>query len=221
MASLVGPYPPGVLRVPEPIGGTAFFPGGLGLWLEGDNALQHFPRDFMVVGQDFNTFATYERARTAKSEVDSSPTWRNIRKIFPMLEVPLSDCFFTNVYMGLRARGPETGRFPGANDRRYADRCVTFFRRQIEVARPRIIVTLGLEPLRFLGRRVFGFRPPDAMSRCDRIYAPLAVAHGETALVALTHPALYFANVGRRRFGAHAGAEAERAMVRAAKALIS
>jgi hypothetical protein len=218
---MVGPYPPGVLPVPEPIGGTAFFPGGLGLWLEQIDDLQPFPKDFMVVGQDFNTFATYERARTDGSEADGSSTWRNIRKIFPMLDVQLRDCFFTNVYMGLRAVGPETGRFPGANDRRYADRCVTFFRRQIEVARPKIILTLGLEPLRFLGHGVFGFRPPGRMLRCDQIFAPLAVSHGEVALVALTHPALYFANVGRRRFGYCGGIEAERAMVRAAKAVIS
>lgn len=205
MGSLVGPYPPGVLRVPEPIGGTAFFPGGLGLWLEQDYALQPFPKNFMVVGQDFNTFATYERVRTAGSEVDSSPTWRNISRIFPMLDVPLKDCFFTNVYMGLRAVGPEIGRFPGAKDRRYAARCVTFFRRQLEVVRPKIILTLGLEPLRFLGHGVFGFRPPGTMSRCDQIYLSLAVAHGEVALVALTHPSLYFVNVRHRRFGALRG----------------
>jgi hypothetical protein len=30
--SAVAPYPEGVLAVPEPIVGTAFFPGGFGLW---------------------------------------------------------------------------------------------------------------------------------------------------------------------------------------------
>jgi uracil-DNA glycosylase len=221
MASLVQPYAPGVVPVPKPIEGTAFFPGGLGLWLEEDGPLLPFPKDFMVVGQDFNTFATYERARITGSEVESSSTWRNIRQIFPMMDIALTDCFFTNVYMGLRAVGPETGRFPGAKDPGYADRCATFFRRQIEVARPRIIIALGLEPLRFLSNRVFGFRPPDALSKCDQIYGPLPLAHGGATLVPLTHPALYFANVGRRTFRDHRGIEAERALVRAAKALIS
>jgi hypothetical protein len=46
------------------------------------------------------------------------------------------------------------------------------------------------------------------------------VKHGKVALVALTHPGLYFANVARRRFGDYAGIEAEGAMVQAAKALI-
>ena len=113
MAAVVAPYPPGVLAVPGPIARTAFFPGGLGLWLEADDTLQPFPKDFMVVGQDFNTLATYERARKCGSEVNSSATWRNLRTIFMKFNVSLTDCFFTNIYMGLRAVGPETGRFPG------------------------------------------------------------------------------------------------------------
>jgi uracil-DNA glycosylase family 4 len=217
----VGPCPPGVVPVPEPIEGTAFFPGGLGLWLEQYDSRPPFPKDIMVVGQDFNTRATSDRARIAGSEVGSSSTWRNMKKVFPTLGVPLKDCFFTNVYMGLRTIGPETGRFPGAKDREYVARCATFFKRQLEVAQPKIIVTLGLEPLRFLGDRVFGFRHPGAISRCDQIYAPMRAPHGQVAIVPLTHPSLYFVNVGRRRFADHVGIEAERAMVRAAAALVT
>ncbi|MGH9627870.1 MAG: hypothetical protein ACRD7E_05970, partial [Bryobacteraceae bacterium] len=138
MASMVTPYPAGVVAVPEPIQGTAFLPGGLGLWLNGNDALRPFPNDqIMVVGQDFNTLATYEVARKLGSEVNSSSTWRNIRRIFRELNVPLQNCFFTNFYMGLRAAGPETGRFPGARDREFVKRCVRFFERQMEVARPK------------------------------------------------------------------------------------
>lgn len=217
---MMPPYPPGVLAVPEPIARTGFFPGGLGLWLEQDDALYPLPKEFMVVGQDFNTFATYERARTCGSEVNSSSTWRNVRKIFPKLNVPLMDCFFTNVYMGLRAVGPETGRFPGARDRGFVGRCINLFKRQLEVAQPKIILTLGAEAPRILGHNIFGFQPPRAISRCDQTYGPFIVKHGKVALVALTHPALYFANVARRRFGDRTGIQAEGAMVQAAKALI-
>jgi hypothetical protein len=76
------------------------------------------------------------------------------------------------------------------------------------------------EPSTHVGHDIFGLQPPRAISRCDQIYGPFIVKHRKVALVALTHPALYFANVARRRFGDHTGIEAERAMVQAAKALM-
>lgn len=222
VSSSVAPYPSGVLAVPEPVARTAFFPGGLGLWLEEDDALQSFPKDFIVAGQDFNTFEAYERARRSGSEVSNSSTWRNIRKVFPQLHVSLRDCFFTNVYMGLRAVGPETGRFAGARDRGFLERCARFFfNRQLDVAQPKIILTLGVEPLRVLAHAVFGFPMPRGISRCDQIYGPFSVKHGEVALVALTHPALHYANVARRRFRSYTGMDAEVMMVQAAKDLMS
>jgi hypothetical protein len=149
MHSTVQPYPTGVVAVPEPIERTAFFPGGLGLWMEERAVLNEFPTaQIMVVGPDFNTVATYECARALKSEVGSSRTWQNLRRIFELFNIPLQCCFFTNVYMGLRAIGRETGRFPGARDPAFVDRCINFFRRQMVVARPKLILTLGLEPLR-------------------------------------------------------------------------
>lgn len=214
------PYPRGVVAVPEPIAGTAFFPGGLGLWLEEDNAHQPLPKDFMIVGQDFNTLATYERARILGSEANSSATWRNIRKIFPELNIPLTDCFFTNIYMGLRAEGRETGRFPGARDRNFVERCAAFFRRQMEAVQPKIILTLGMEPLRVLGSEVFGFTVPRRLFLCDRIYGPFLAKHGEVAVVPLTHPSWYLRNVARRRFCGETGIAAEIAMVQAAKSLV-
>ena len=78
-------YPKGVVPVPEPIHGTAFFPGGLGLCLDGFGEPGSNTSEVMVVGQDFNTFATYENARRTGSEFDSSRTWRNIHKSFPQM----------------------------------------------------------------------------------------------------------------------------------------
>ena len=65
--STIPPYPAGVVPVPEPIERTAFFPGGLGLWMEECGVSSEFPTgQIMVVGQDFNTVATYNRARALK-----------------------------------------------------------------------------------------------------------------------------------------------------------
>src|SRR5438067_182579 len=172
--SIVPPYPAGIVAVSQPIEGTAFFPGGLGLWREGRGSSSEFPTgQIMVVGQDFNTVGTYNRARTLKSEVDISQTWQNMRRVFGLFDIRVECCFFTNVYMGLRAAGPETGRFPGARDPAFVDRCVAFFGRQVTVARPRLIITLGLEPIRVLARCMLGIKAPSTLSACNRIYKPV------------------------------------------------
>lgn len=216
MAQAVPPYPRGVVPVPEPIKGTAFFPGGLGLCVEESSVVgpEHTP--VMVVGQDFNTAATYERARQCGTEIDSSQTWWNIRSVFRKLGLPIEQCFFTNFYMGLREGGSEVGPFPGRHDRGFVQRCARFFERELEVMRPKLIVTLGTVPMVAVGKEVFKRSMPRTLSECVDVYEDLPAAYGSVALVGLTHPSLYFANVGRRRFRGLKGLDAERAMVQAA-----
>lgn len=150
----VVPYPDGVVEVPKPIEGTAFFPGGLGLWI--DKGVQPPPMPtgkIMVLGQDFDTFASYVKAYTRGTEVaKGNATWRNLTRILENAHIPLTDCFFTNVWMGLRKDGKSTGPFPGKHDERFAQRCADFFKRQLEVQDPRLILVLGKEPLAFLNR---------------------------------------------------------------------
>ena len=155
MSKAVSPFPEGVVDVPEPIPGTAFFPGGYGLWLE-ENVRPPFPTgQIMVVGQDFNSEKAYKKARDAGTEVNLSSTWDILKKILPASGVSLEDCFFTNLYMGLREGGPEAGRFPGARDKDFVERCIKFFKHQLEVARPKLILTLGAEPFRVLADNFF------------------------------------------------------------------
>ena len=213
MARTFPPYPKGVVPVPERIRGTAFFPGGLGLWLDERGSAEPDTPEVMVVGQDFNTLASYENARKEGSEIKTSRTWQNIEKIFPKLGLSFRNCFCTNFYMGLRENGPETGVFPGARGPEFVQRSARFFERQLDVMKPKLIVTLGLAPLAALGKHVFHVPTPPTLSRCVDVYRDLPAAHGPVALVALTHPSLYFANVGRRRFQCLAGIDAERAMV--------
>lgn len=218
MNSTIPPYPAGVVAVPEPIERTAFFPGGLGLWMEEHRRVFTFPAgQTMVVGQDFNTLKTYNCVRKLKSELNASPTWRALRQVLGVFDIPVENCFFTNVYMGLRAIGPETGRFPGARDAAFIDRCIKFFNRQLAVARPKLILTLGLAPLRALGPPLSGIKRPKTLTACDSVFT-LDLPHGRTSLVALTHPSMYKRNVVRRRFAQFAGIEAEKAMVRDARA---
>ena len=222
MKASLPPYPAGVAAVPEPIERTAFFPGGLGLWVEGHSLEFEFPvGQCMVVGQDFNTVETYNRAREAKSEVNSSRRWQVLRHLLTTFDIPLESCFYTNAYTGLRATGPETGRFPGAHDARFVERCPNFFARQLAVAQPNLILMLGMGPLRALGSRLFGIEVPRTISACENIHAPLNFGYRNVAVVVLTHPSFYHANVVRRRYAGLAGAEAERAMVWDAKRAVA
>jgi hypothetical protein len=204
-----------VSAVPEPIEGTAFFPGGLGLLMEEIDRDRDFPTGCcMVVGQDFNTLAAYKRARERRSEFGINQTWKVLSRLLPKFGIRLESCFFTNAYMGLRTVGPETGRFCGARDRDFVNRCATFFSRQLEVARPKLILMLGLEPLRMLGPRLFGILPPRTLRECASFYPRVDLRYGESTILALTHPSLYFVNVRHRRYLDQVGAAAEAAMVR-------
>jgi hypothetical protein len=214
MELIVPPFPPGVAAVPKAIEGTAFFPGGLGLWMEEPVRTRGFPTGkCMVVGQDFNTIAAYERALREESEVVTSPTWRVLRRLLIRFSIPPESCFFTNAYMGLRAGGRETRRFCGARDHCFVERCATFFGRQLAVVRPKLILLLGMEPLRMLGPRLFGIQPPPTLMACDSFYPHVHLEAGEATIVVLTHPSLYDANVFRRRYRDLVGADAEAAMV--------
>ena len=214
MSPAVWPFPDHVKDVRKPIERTAFFPGGLGLWLEADGACGEFPvGQIMVVGQDFNTESAYERALERGTEVDISVTWRKLRELLRESGISPNRCFFTNVYMGLRDEGSEIGPFPGGKDERFVKRCVEFFKKQLEVAKPKLIVTLGLAPLRFMATHLCRVRTPKTLAGCTEIYHPVSLAHGAVTVVALTHPSLYHANVGRRKYGQLGGAEAEKEMI--------
>jgi hypothetical protein len=207
------PYPQGVAPVPEPIRGTAFFPGGLGLWLGRGDAPIRLPRaQALIVGQDFNSAAAYERAFELGTEIDTSATWRNLRPILATAKLPLEACVFTNFYMGLREIGPETGSFPGAKDAAFKNRCASFFRRQLDVWQPKLILTLGLPAMRAVGA-VCNLLTPGSLQDCEHIYPGVSLQHGAVTIVALTHPSYYAANVGRRRYKDLAGSEAEQSMM--------
>ena len=97
------PYPPGVMPVPEQIQGTSFFPGGTGLWHGQTAELPAFPTGgVMVLGHDFHSVQGYEWSRVNQAENLRAPTWRNLRHLLSRVPVQLEQCFFTNIYMGLR-----------------------------------------------------------------------------------------------------------------------
>ncbi len=77
----------------------------------------------MVPGHDFYSEAGFRRF-AAKST--KGPTWHNLLALLARVGIEPERCFFTNAYMGLRAGSRNTGRFPGARDPGFVERCRAF-----------------------------------------------------------------------------------------------
>jgi hypothetical protein len=223
--SQVEPYPVGVRRIPATIAGTAFFPGGSGLW--NPTKSRRWPPmpigGVMILGHDFDSEESYYRSLQIGDET-TGPTWRNLIALLDEVGIPLDVCFFTNAYMGMRAGGLSMGRFPGATDAEYVDRCRKFLMLQLQVQRPCMLLTLGKWVPRFISplsdqlshwSRAASFADIDTTGPVV-LHCMFKDAKLTTNVVTLTHTCLRHSNVGRRRFARKAGHAAEVAMLRKA-----
>ena len=218
----VSPYPEGVVPVPKRIAETAFFPGGAGLW--GTQANQPLPPmpigQVMILGHDFDTEAGFHESLYAQSENLKCPTWRNLLWLLDQVGIPAETCFFTNLYMGLRAgHAKVTGRFPGSRYPRFVKQCRTFLTHQIKAQRPRLILTLGahvpsaIAPLSpdladWSGFQRFQDLDEGGHALIPRVHFAKAL-NVQSTVVALTHPSLWHRCVMTRRYGNLAGKAAE------------
>ena len=181
----------------------------------------------MVLGHNFDNVASYERSRERGSEFElgRNPTWRNLSKLLLSCGIRLSDCFFTNVFLGLIETDRSTGSHPGHRDAGFREACRRVLLASIKLQQPKLIIVLGLRAGRMLGevmklaawseaktfRRFDGLRLSDTglVLRCPGTEAPLAA-------VIIVHPSLRESNLRHRRFDSLKGNEAEIAMIRRA-----
>jgi uracil-DNA glycosylase len=223
----VAPYPEKVIPVPNRIAGTAFFPGGSGLWgVEPGRALPAMPVcGVMVLGHDFHSEDAFARSFAAGTEVPGNPTWQNLLRLLQEVRIPLERCFFTNAYMGLREGAATTGKFPGSRDRGFVERCRRFLRRQLPAQRPTVVLTLGTYVPAFVAPLAAELQGWEGVQSFDEIDRAGPVVHGVTfsgtdapacSVVALTHPCLRPSNIRRRRYRSLKGHAAEVALIREA-----
>lgn len=224
-----GGYPSGVVPVPEPIPGRAFFPGGYGLWeATPGGSLPTFPtRGVMVLGHDFHSEAGYRESLRLGAERETMPTWRNLLALLGDVGIAPRQCFFTNLFMGLRAGTATTGAFPGAADAAFVAHCQRFLLDQLSEQRPALLLTLGVHVPPVVGTLSpelsewaigRGLKHLDAVGAARRDVTFPGIDGLTTVAVALTHPSLRHASVRHRRFGGLAGHAAEVQMLRAAVA---
>ena len=139
-------YPPHVLPVPDCIPGTAFFPGGCGLFLEDRDADKvEFPYGgLMILGHNFDSEIGFGDSLRRGKENLNGGTWAGTLKRINSVPVPLPQCFFTNAFMGL-CEGSDNTKYLGRGDGRFRAACAAFLKSQISIQKPRLIVTLGLK----------------------------------------------------------------------------
>ncbi len=171
---LISSYPPEVGRtekkVDDLIKGTAFFPGGTGLWRgEKPNGPlpEYFPQaPIMFVAHNFGNKAVYERAVKKEGEAQYF-FWQNLLGYLQHADVSPEHCFFTNALMGIKP-GPATGDMPAANG--YEDQCQRFLRFQIKTISPSHIFALGSAAKKQLS--AIGFNIPSLLHPSARELRP-------------------------------------------------
>ncbi len=159
METLVRSYHPTVVTtgrtLDELIGGTAFFPGGSGLW-RGVSPFgpmpAHFPEaPLMFIAHNFDSIRAHDKSKIKGGE-GGSTFWRNLLGYLQHANVNPGNCFFTNALMGLKP-GSAVGDMPTVPG--YEEECRQFLVRQIEIVKPSVIVALGQKA----GKRVGVVRP--------------------------------------------------------------
>lgn len=235
MGELVTDYPEGkVTRISERMGGTAFFPGGYGLWgTQPNEPLPPMPvGGVMVLGHNFDSENSFKKPLKHQGENLTKGTWLHLRLLLEKVGIPKERCFFTNFYMGLKPGDKATGKLPAAGDKNFVRSCQAFFREQLKVMQPKVVLILGRE---FFNEFAI-FLPPQSQMKSVWMKAktwryldqnnaafiyPLKlpeVSHS-VVVVALVHPSFRFRNAGLRRYKNFVGEAAELALLQAALAV--
>ena len=188
-----------ILPITKRVEGTAFFPGGSGLWENSDEEI-----DILVLGQDFGTEEYYNKILADETVKDTDcQTWINMLKLFKKAGIKAERCFFSNVFMGVRAdnnmTGPLIRKSPEYND--YRNKSIEFLKEQIKIINPKIIMVLGLEPAKILVDAL----SLEEWSSAKKISDITTIAKAEFMweeylCVALSHPSLRNSNKRFRKY---------------------
>jgi hypothetical protein len=144
LETTVTAYGPGAIKADLRVDGTAFFPGGIGLWRglkPHGGAPPFFPQSpVMILGHNFDKAAGLEASWKRGMELINGPTWLVLRRYLAAAEVAIQDCFFTNIFVGLQ---PILSIGEMVADDMYREQCRTFLHKQIKRVKPQLVAILG------------------------------------------------------------------------------
>ena len=151
MRSSVRSYGAGAIEVGNQVDGTAFFPGGTGLW-RGLEAYGKLPDEFpeapiMFLGHNFDSVKGHKDSCTRGIERMNTGTWHFLIRYLAAAELDPAGGFYTNAFVGLQPKNANGTLY--ANEEFYQE-CRAFLIEQISIVRPRLIVALGQNAAREL-----------------------------------------------------------------------
>jgi hypothetical protein len=193
--SSIAPYPLGCegFEPRQLMNGTAFFPGGDGVWKSKGSEDVAFPvGGVLVLGSDFGDVVSYDAQfkidRGCRHEVDGK-TWGGLLKLVERASIPYDELFCTNAWPCLRSGSRRVkGGIPGQKDWCFTERCIQFFLQTVYLMQPRLIVPLGKGPTRFVGRSVRNaWASASRWKDIDRM--PVATGLG-SRIVPVIHPSM-------------------------------
>ena len=176
----------------------------------------------MVLGHDFHSRQGYDKSFALGGEPETMPTWRNLLALLRQTGIALEECFFTNLYMGLRTGAGTTGPFPGATNAEFVAHCRGFLLEQLRAQRPALVLTLGIHVPPVLASMAPQLAPWCESTGLTHLDDVGAVQTGVTfqdiegysaTVIALIHPSLRYASLRHRRFGTATEPEAELRLV--------
>lgn len=146
-----------------------------------------------IIGQDWGPFEDmrllYERFVNGESynyliDQEKSLTKRNLEKFLSNINISLDNVFVTNAIMCARCGN----LYRGNNiDLKYSTECCAkFLERQIDIVKPKIILTLGYYPLYSLSK-IFNFEIEDNLSKTIDKYNIFRVSN--YIIIPMFHPA--------------------------------
>ncbi len=218
-------YPRQMRAINADIVETAFFPGGKGLW---NNEQDIFGKEFMILGQDFDTYHNYEELinNGRGEDLNANKTWRKTKELLDATEIKYDNCFFTNAIMGARETTSNYGKSPAFKDSDFIDTCREFFEYQLEIQKPKVIFVLGLMVAKFLSplsedldswKGIQSFVKMDNALNSEEIVVRKNVRFKnkyESTLVLLMHPSCRQFNLDKRKYKREEGNNAQIAMIK-------
>lgn len=129
-----------------------FFPLGSGVLVENKSEIhiaELNPCEIMVLGNDFGLIDYLNKCKCENNrERKSNRTIANLHEIGLNIETT----FFTNLHLGVRQEGqPMTGSMK--HEERYEELCINFFDKQLEIAKPKIVLCLGQDVAKLLHKK--------------------------------------------------------------------
>jgi hypothetical protein len=97
----------------------------------------------MILGHNFDSEAGFKKSFATGKEQLTTGTCGPLLKLLGAVPIPPGQSFFTNAFMGL-CEGSDNMKYKGRSDPTFRAACLSFLKFQIEIQRPRFILTLGL-----------------------------------------------------------------------------